>query len=48
VSCATGVVMVKAAVITNPVFRADRPFVYLLRDTASGLVLFMGRLTDPR
>jgi serpin B len=28
-------------------FKADRPFLFLLRDTASGLVLFLGRVSDP-
>ncbi|MEJ7597942.1 MAG: serpin family protein [Kofleriaceae bacterium] len=27
--------------------KADRPFLYFIRDTASGLVLFMGRVSDP-
>jgi len=30
-----------------PVFRADHPFVYLIRDNKSGSVLFLGRLCDP-
>ncbi len=29
-------------------FRADRPFLLAIRDRATGAILFMGRLTDPR
>jgi serpin B len=30
-----------------PVFRADHPFVYLIRENGSGSILFLGRMTDP-
>jgi|SRR5208282_690793 len=31
----------------QPVFRADRPFIFCIRDTRSGSLLFLGRLADP-
>ena len=31
----------------TPVFRADRQFVFLIRDKVSGAILFMGRVTNP-
>jgi serpin B len=31
----------------TPVFRADRPFVFLIRENSSGAVLFLGRLARP-
>jgi serpin B len=30
------------------VFRADHPFIFLIRDTHTGVVLFIGRLMNPR
>jgi len=31
----------------RPVFRADHPFIFCIRDTHSGSLLFLGRLADP-
>jgi serpin B len=44
----TGMMAVAMRVEQNPVFRADHPFVFLIRDTRSGLILFSGRLSDPK
>jgi serpin B len=46
-AAATGVVM-KLAVSLKRVFRADHPFIFLIRDKGSNSILFMGRVTDPR
>ncbi len=49
-AAATGVVVGTTSVAPPPVirhFRADRPFLYLIRDHKTGSVLFMGRLSEP-
>ncbi len=50
-AAATGVVAALASVRRAPppipVFRADHPFIFLIRDTRSGSVLFLGRFAHP-
>jgi serpin B len=45
-AAATSVVMRMSAART-PVFRADHPFLFLIRDNNSGSVLFIGRIINP-
>jgi len=49
-AAATAVTMELASAVTRspPVFRADHPFIYLIRDSKSGQILFAGRMADPR
>jgi len=30
-----------------PIFRADHPFLFAIRDRKSGTLLFLGRMADP-
>jgi len=46
-AAATVVVGTGGALRPRPVFRADHPFLFLIRDTQTGSVLFLGRLTNP-
>ena len=46
-AAATGVTVRASAVMRTTGFRADHPFIFLIRDTRSGSILFLGRVSDP-
>ncbi len=46
-AAATAVEMATKSVPFNPEFRADHPFFFIIRDSRSGTVLFMGRMVNP-
>ncbi|MEE4354963.1 MAG: serpin family protein [Desulfococcaceae bacterium] len=47
-AAATAVVMTrKTGAVRQAVFRADHPFIFMIRDNISGTVLFLGRVENP-
>ncbi len=46
-AAATAVVVSRSAKPRVAMFRADHPFLFLIRDRQTGVVLFMGRMTQP-
>ncbi len=46
-AAATAVVIRLKAVMRNPVFRADHPFVFMIIHKETGSILFMGRVENP-
>ncbi|MFP4621288.1 MAG: serpin family protein [Bacteroidales bacterium] len=46
-AAATGAVMSKTSLVKKVEFKADHPFIYLIKDNHTGAILFMGRLNEP-
>ncbi|HNX76027.1 MAG TPA: serpin family protein [Candidatus Rifleibacterium sp.] len=46
-AAATAVEMATKSISMDPVFRADHPFIFIIRENATGSILFMGRMVDP-
>ncbi|MCP3923742.1 MAG: serpin family protein [Desulfobacterales bacterium] len=46
-AAATAIVMKTKSIPYIPVFRADRPFIFLIQENKTRNILFMGRMNDP-
>lgn len=46
-AAAATIVELRETAVNMDFFRADRPFLYLIRENSSGSVIFMGRVDDP-
>jgi serpin B len=46
-AAATGITVETTSFHPIPVFRADHPFIFIIQDSETGNILFMGRVVDP-
>ncbi|WP_069469695.1 serpin family protein [Candidatus Marithrix sp. Canyon 246] len=46
-AAATAIFMTRGLAVKTPEFRADHPFIFLIRHNDSGNILFMGRVVNP-
>lgn len=47
-AAATAIIVARIAVEPPiPVFLADHPFLFMIQDKRTGLILFIGRVSDP-
>jgi serpin B len=46
-TAATGVVIGRTAFVPPKIFKADRPFLFMIRHDKTGLILFLGRMANP-
>jgi serpin B len=46
-AAATGAIMMTRMAMISPQFRLNRPFLFVIRDDLTGMILFAGKVTDP-